>query len=283
MRYLVWKRPISTTRGSVAKMSQLNHVRSLQRGIAILQIINQKNGLKAAEIAAIADIPRPTVYRLLETLEQMRLIVKDQTSDSWRVAIHAKSLSSGFRDEDWVIQTAVPEMVRLGRQVLWPLDLVAFRNSVMEIRESTHNFSPYSLDHGMVGLGLPVLGSSSGRAYLAFSPDDEREHILAGLSVELGVEPPFMTVDGPLEKILEECRDLGVGFRREGFRSGTMSISAPVVFRKRVIACLTMVWIKSALSFESAVASYREPLIEAANRISAQVEKLEYEIEELGD
>lgn len=264
-------------------MTQDNYVRSLQRGIEILQIINQKNGLKAAQIAAIAKIPRSSVYRLLETLEQMRLIVRDQTSDSWRVAVHAKSLSSGFRDEDWVIQTAVPEMVRLGRQVLWPLDLVTFRNSVMEIRESTHNLSPYSLDHGMVGLGLPILNSSSGRAYLAFSPDDEREHVLAALSVELGMEPPFMTMDGPLERILGQCRELGVGFRREGFRRETMSISAPVVFKKRVIACLTMVWIKSALSFETAVANYRDLLVQTAGSIASQVERLDIEIEGSSD
>ena len=53
--------------------------------------------------------------------------------------------------------------------------------------------------------------------------------------------------------------------------------------REKGVPPMWLNWIKSALSFESAVASYREPLIEAANRISAQVEKLEYEIEELGD
>jgi hypothetical protein len=53
----------------------------------------------------------------------------------------------------------------LGRQILWPLDLVTFRNYRMLIRESTHNISPFSVDHGMVGRELPVLetaGSDTG-------------------------------------------------------------------------------------------------------------------------
>lgn len=259
-------------------MSGYSHVRSLQRGLQVLQVTNQKNGLKAAEIASLTKIPRPTVYRLLETLEQMRFVVRDRSSDIWRVALHVKSLSSGFRDEDWVIQTAVPEMVRLGRQVLWPLDLVTFRNSVMEIRESTHNFSPYALDHGMVGLGLPVLDTAGGRAYLAFSPKDERDHVLASLDVELGLNGKFLTPDGPLEKVLERCRELKVGYRKAGFRHDTMSLSAPILFKGRVIACLTIIFIKSALSFDNAVESYRDMLVNSASSIAAEVERLRLEV-----
>lgn len=258
-----------------------SHVRSLQRGLEVLQAVNQKNGLKAAEIAKITGIPRPTVYRLLETLEEMRLIVRDHSSDIWRVTLHAKSLSSGFRDEDWIIQTAVPEMVRLGRQILWPLDLVKFRNSVMEIRESTHNFSPYAIEHGMVGLGLPVLDTAGGRAYLAFSPDEEREHVLATLEMELGVRPPYLTPDGPLDMVLDQCRELGIGYRREGFRKGTTSLSVPIFYDGRVIACLTIIFIKSAQNFAAGVEQYRDKLLASSQAIGRAIQGLSLEIDAL--
>ena len=119
-------------------------------------------------VATATSIPRPTVYRLLETLEGLGFVSRDHSSEKWRPTLQAKSLSSGFRHEDWVTQSAVPEMVRLGREILWPLDLVTFNDYQMEIRESTHNISPYSIDHGMVGLQLPVLDTAGGRAYLAF-------------------------------------------------------------------------------------------------------------------
>ncbi|WP_375691313.1 helix-turn-helix domain-containing protein [Pseudooceanicola sp. LIPI14-2-Ac024] len=239
----------------------------------MLQVVNQRNGLKAAEIAADTGIPRPTVYRLLETLEGLGFVHRDHSSDKWRPTLQAKSLSSGFRDEDWVTQSAVPEMVRLGRDILWPLDLVTFNDHRMEIRESTHNISPYSIDHGMVGLKLPVLDTSGGRAYLAFSPDEERQQTLAGLRARMGLDGPIILKDGPLDHILDQSRELGVGYRKEGFRLATQSISAPIFRGPRVVACLTIIWTGSALSFDKALEMYRDKLRATTGRISAALER----------
>ncbi|WP_256372899.1 helix-turn-helix domain-containing protein [Breoghania sp. L-A4] len=250
------------------QISTFGAVRSLQRGLEVLQAINRHNGLKAADVAKVVGIPRPTAYRLLETLESMELVVRGPSEDTWRPTLHTKSLSSGFRDEDWVAQIAVPEMVKLGRQVLWPLDLVVFRNYRMEVRESTHNISPFSVDHGMVGRGLPVLDTASGRVYLALCGDNEREQILAGLEAELGVPQPFYLEDGPLDQILDRIHELGVGYRMTGVNAKTMSISAAISCHGQPVAFLTMIWISSALKFDKAIELYREPLLDTAKAIS---------------
>lgn len=238
----------------------------------MLQVVNQRSGLKAAEIAIDTGIPRPTVYRLLETLEGLGFVGRDHSSDKWRPTLQAKSLSSGFRDEDWVTQSAVPEMVRLGREILWPLDLVTFNDHQMEIRESTHNISPYSIDHGMVRLKLPVLETAGGRAWLAFSAEEERAQTLAGLEAKFGLTRPIILNDGPLDYIVEQSRKLGVGFRKEGFRLATQSISAPIFRGRRVIACLTIIWTGSALSFDKALEMYRDKLVATAERVSDALE-----------
>ncbi|WP_193083283.1 helix-turn-helix domain-containing protein [Pseudooceanicola spongiae] len=255
-------------------MAGFGSVRSLERGLQVLQVVNQRNGLKAAEVAAETGIPRPTVYRLLETLEGLGFVGRDHSSDKWRPTLQTKSLSSGFRDEDWVSQSAVPEMVRLGREILWPLDLVIFNDHRMEIRESTHNISPYSIDHGMVGLMLPVLETAGGRAYLAFSQEEESAQTIRGLLAKERQTHPVMLSDGPLEYVLEQSRKLGVGFRREGYRLATQSISAPIFRDTRVIACLTIIWTGSALSFDSAVERYRDKLVATARRISLALEQV---------
>ena len=189
--------------------------------------------------------------------------------------MQAKSLSSGFRHEDWVTQSAVPEMVRLGREILWPLDLVTFNDYQMEIRESTHNISPYSIDHGMVGLQLPVLDTAGGRAYLAFSRQEERTQTLAGLYAKLGCQGPVILQDGPLKHVLDTCVKLGVGYRKEGYRLSTQSISAPIYRGQRVVACLTVIWTSSALSFDKALDQYRDKLLATANGITDALGRLD--------
>ena len=241
----------------------------------ILQTLNRRNGLKAAEVATATSIPRPTVYRLLETLEGLGFVSRDHSSEKWRPTLQAKSLSSGFRHEDWVTQSAVPEMVRLGREILWPLDLVTFNDYQMEIRESTHNISPYSIDHGMVGLQLPVLDTAGGRAYLANFMTQTDFSKLAGLYAKLGCQGPVILQDGPLKHVLDTCVKLGVGYRKEGYRLSTQSISAPIYRGQRVVACLTVIWTSSALSFDKALDQYRDKLLATANGITDALGRLD--------
>ena len=259
------------------QISGFGGVRSLERGLAVLQAVNQHNGLKAAEVARAADIPRPTAYRLLETLEGLGFVSRAASDDTWRPTLQTRSLSSGFREEDWVSQIAVPKMRKVGQRILWPLDLVVFRDFKMEIRESTHYASPFSVDHGMVGRSLPVLDTAGGRAHLAFCEEKERLQILSGLESEIGIKPPYFLKDGPLDYILENVRRLGVGYRIRGFNDKTMSISAPIMYDGRPLACITMIWIASALKFDQAIEFYREPLLNCAEAIASELSKLSAE------
>lgn len=253
-------------------MAGAGSVRSFERGLKVLTVINQHNGVKPGDIARLARVPRPTVYRLLETLEGQGLIIRDHTAGKWRATLKTRTLSSGYRDEDWVSRHAVPQMMKLGSDILWPLDLVIFNNHQMEIRESTHHYSPYSIDHGMVGQSLPILDTASGRAYLAFSPQVERETTLSNLRLSQGLDTSIVMEDGPLAHIIERSRQLGMAFRMKGFRSATMSLSAPILREARVVGCLTLIWTASALKFERALALYGAVLIGTANDIAGAIE-----------
>lgn len=248
-------------------------VRALERGLDVLLAVNQKNVASIAEITAMTGIPRPTVYRLLETLRTQGYVDQSPTNDNWRATRKTKSLSSGFREEDWVAQHAVPHMIDLDKKVLWPIDLVTFENFEMVVRESTHNMSPFSIDHGMVGQSLPLLETSGGRCYLAFCSDAERVLILDGLKKLKPVSAGYLQSAVYLNHLLDQIRVLGLGFRKEGFRAHTMSLSAPIWSKDQVIACLTLVWITSAMSFEEVLEQHACDLRDTASQISKKLSK----------
>lgn len=249
-------------------------VRALERGLDVLLAVNQKNAASIPEIAEMTGIPRPTVYRMLETLRTQGYVDQSPTDDCWRATLKTKSLSSGFRDEDWVAQHAVPHMIDLGKKVLWPLDLVTFQNFEMVVRESTHSISPFSIDHGVVGQSLPLLETSGGRCYLAFCSDSERLLILEGLRNLKHMKAGYLQYAPYLDYMLAQTRALGMGFRREGFRPHTMSLSAPIRAEDRIIACLTLIWITSAMSFEKALEHHSGDLLNAASQISKELSAL---------
>ena len=68
---------------------------------------------------------------------------------------------------------------------------------------------------------------------------------------------------------------LGVGYRKEGYRLSTQSISAPIYRGQRVVACLTVIWTSSALSFDKALDQYRDKLLATANGITDALGRLD--------
>lgn len=258
------------------------NVRALERGLNVLLAVNQKNAANIQQIADMTGIPRPTVYRILETLRLQGYVEQGTTDNRWQTTLLSKALSSGFRDEDWVAKNAVPHMIELGEKVLWPLDLVTFQNFEMIVRESTHSFSPFSIDHGVVGQSLPLLETSGGRCYLAFCSDNERAVILEGLKKSGRLKSGYLQSAPNIDFMLGQIRELGLGFRREGFREHTMSLSAPIMSGKRIIACLSLIVIASAMSFEKALENYSADLLETASKISRELSALQGGINESG-
>ena len=254
-------------------MAKSKFVASVLKSLDLLQAINERDGMTAFEVAKLVGVPRPTAYRLLETLEEAGLIIRGPSDDGWHLTVKVKRLSSGFRDELGIAQCAVPAMRSLGRQILWPLDLSTFENYSMVVRESTHATSPFSLDLGMVGRGVPLLLTAAGRAYLAFCPPSERKAILAALARFPGDEFSLAREPQALNQILSRVQETGLGFRHNLFKPHTQSISAPIIVGDRVLACLTIIWISSAISFEEANEKFRGPLLETTKQIVATFEE----------
>ena len=252
-------------------MPGFNTVRAVQRGLDVLQLVNRHGGVRIQELARMAKLPRPTTYRLLETLKNSGFVALDPATDGWFPTLMSKSLSSGFRDETWVAQLAMPRMMALVRQILWPSSLMTFSNYVMIVRESTHTQSPFPLDGGMIGRGIPLLLTAGGRAYLAFCPDVERAAILERLRASNRPEHELARRPAELEKLLQQARTRGFAVRMIGWRSSMASISAPVFHKGRVLACLTVIWAKSALAEEDAVKQFAARLQETCGKISGDL------------
>lgn len=232
-------------------------VRALRRGLAVLRYINSVGGAGVSAIARALDIPRPTVYRLLQTLEEEGYVAFSASSAQVRVTRLAASLGDGYAAHSLVCQAAGPVFGEYGPRLVWPLDLTVYENAAMAIQETTHTRSPLSIDRGMIGYRLPMLRTSAGRAYLAFCRPEERAMIVDHLRrLDDPEDRPFL--DGCwLARMIEEARQRGFAARDGGeFRPKTSSIAVPVMIEDRIQAVVSMIWIRSALSLDEAIAAH---------------------------
>lgn len=247
-------------------------VRAFKRGLDVLEAVNRSGGIRAGDVARQLDLPRPTVYRLLETLEELGYIARSASDDRFRVTRQALGLGDGYDPGVVICQAAAPHLADLGRTLVWPVDLSTYENAAMVIQETTHSRSPLSIDRGMIGKRLPMLRTSAGRAYLAACPPRERDMIVSHLRrIDEADDRPYLDADR-LARMLAETRERGYAVRNEGeFNPRTASIAVPIVRDAVVFGCISIIWIRSALSLDEAVATCVGPLRDAAATIPVKL------------
>ena len=85
-------------------------MRSLERGLAVLAAINRRKLPSVVELARDTRLPRPTVYRLLETLSRAGFVTRTSPHDRYCLAARVRTLSDGFVEDDWIAEIAAPLM-----------------------------------------------------------------------------------------------------------------------------------------------------------------------------
>ena len=245
-------------------------VRALERGLSVLAAMNRHKIASVLELARETRLPRPTVYRLLETLGRAGYVTRAGAADRFCLARQVRTLSNGFVEDEWISDVAAPLMGEFTQQHVWPVALMTFEEGSMLIRETTHPASSLSIDYGMVGRRLPILRTAAGRVYLAFCPDNEQRAILDMLDHSPAPEDQFDA--RRLAALLRRIRHTGHALQDREINPRTSGISVPVK-GSRMLGSVSMIWIASALTLEEAEQRYHQPLRTLAARIAAGVER----------
>lgn len=246
-------------------------VRSLERGLALLVAMNRRRLPSVFELARDTRLPRPTVYRLLETLSRAGFVTRSAPHDRYCLTSQVRALSDGFVEDDWIAEIAAPLMTQLTRQLVWPVALLTFEAGRMLVRETTHEASTLSIDHGMVGRSLPILRTAAGRCYLAHCSARERRAILGMLSRSKAPEDRGARETERLTRLLDAIRDKGYAIQDREINPKATGMAVPIRLGTRTLGTLSLIWISSALTIEQAESQLLPQLKSTASRIAAAV------------
>jgi IclR family mhp operon transcriptional activator len=249
-------------------MDSTRPIRALIRGLDALTVLNLRNGATVSEVAQEIKLPRTTTYRILETLSHAGYVYRDATDDRYRLTIMVRGLSDGFDDEAWVTQIARPYIYELGKDIVWPVAIASLSGTSMMVRESTDHRSPLAVERYSAGFRVPLLTSSSGRVYLAFSPVAQRESLLEILSRSNREEDKLAKNRAEVTKLLNDVRLQGYASAVRPRRvSDEISIAVPIMIDERVLAAVMTRFSGSAVPLKMAVERFLPKLRDAAQRI----------------
>src|SRR5262245_7886352 len=111
-------------------------IRALQRGLQVLDALRTSPISSLHDIHRATRIPKPTLLRILHTLDQAGLVSRRLGDGCYRIRAFTGVVRKRDR-HDRVAEAAAPVLVRLCEKVKWLSDLFVPAGDHMERRETT--------------------------------------------------------------------------------------------------------------------------------------------------
>lgn len=248
-------------------------VRALERGLDLICALSELGWATPGKLAKETGIHRATVYRLLSTLEASGYVHFRKSDGTYFLTRRFSSIADGIKDEDGVTQIVSPHMGNLLTQVQWPSDFVTFSSGRLTIRESTHRFSPMSVNRNMVGKPRPLLNSALGISFLSALSDESREKILT-LAEMAGDESVKISNREEVMRRIVVVRTRGYAESTGETQHNISAIALPIHWKDRVLGAINIMFFKRALSPTKAAELYLESLCQCVQNIEHDLERL---------
>ena len=219
------------------------------KAFSILEQLNTLGEARNSDIADALSLPRATCYRLLETLCAAGLAIKDTHTHLYRPTERVLALSCGFEPETWVAACAKPHMSDLGASLLWPIAIATLSGPSMLLRQTTDPDSPLVVRRSLPGRRVGLLSSATGRVYLAHCGSEQRDTLLDILQKSDKQEDLPARNRAGVEQHLDRVRELGFdSSERRSETTAWRAMAVPVFARQRILASLSIRYIKKAVS-----------------------------------
>jgi IclR family mhp operon transcriptional activator len=258
-------------------MPEATIIKGLERGLRVLQALRMQPDSSLHELHALTRISKPSLLRILHTLARSDVITRRLADGRYRIGSNLTHAPSRRDHRDRIAEAAAPVLERLCRRVSWPSDLMVPVGDHMEIRETTRTRSPFLMPQERIGLPVNWLWSAMGRAYLAFCPVKERQHVIELLRASSKPEDRLAREPERLNAILAETRARGYGTRDAmhvgGYygapprADGLLAIAVPLRDGNRVVGTINMLWLRPAHTVEAFADRYLADLQAAATEI----------------
>lgn len=250
-------------------------IRSVSRALDIIKTINRLRSATLTEISNATELPYPTAFRIVQTLVYEGVIEQEPFRKRYRATEMVKSLSSGFQEDDRLVAASNEKMNDFTLEHLWPLALSVRVGNRMMVKHSTHKLTTQTFTNYYPDHTLPLLDCASGRAFLAFCKDDEREAVVNGIQRRNSAHKT-MTLQFVVETdLLEQIREAGyAAMARTQFNATpgkTSAFAIPVFCNGQIQAALSMIFFANAIKMEEAVSRYLSPLQELAQSVSEKI------------
>lgn len=267
-------------------MDTRQEVKSLKKALRALAFLNQHVDSTATEVASAISVPRPTAYRILETLASEGYVEKQPHSGIYRITSRVSHLASGFREQELLLEIAKPYVYELGAELGWPISMTTPSAPYMVTRITTDFDCAKVIDRYHLGFSIPMVSSTSGYCYLASLEGREMEGTLDWALREAKRHPDSNCPDAmrymdthnsfnhmarfnnldreEIDYLLNVIRLQGFcNIEHKSYREGNLAV--PLLIDGRPVGGLVLRYIKSVLKNTGKIVDFYVPKLKEAS------------------
>ncbi|WP_437352397.1 helix-turn-helix domain-containing protein [Neorhizobium petrolearium] len=252
-------------------------IRAIERAMAVLQELNLQPINTIAQLHARTKLPKPTLVRILRTLEDAGYVENDPRQGGYQVSALVTSLSSGYHKGPLVVEAGRAWAIAMTRQHKWPVAIALPDYDRMVVRFSTVPDSFVSPFHSTVNKRLNFLTRGLGLAYLAFLDNDEFDLIIDVLKRSDDPENALSHHPDELKRLVGRVHENGYAIRSSLVEpKNSNTIGVPIISHGgRVLASIGLTYFKSAFGSEQEACDRYAPILKsAAAAISEDLDRL---------
>jgi len=201
-------------------------IQVLFRSYDILMALgNHPDGLSLREIGHYVKLPRSTVRRIMDTLEEQNIVITAPSTSSYRLGPTLAFFAANIRPFD-IAKIARPMLMQLASMTDDSVYLCIITHGMAVVVDLIPGVSPlYSV--AAMGSSLPLYATACGKALLATMSEKELESLHR--QMKLGrITKNTITDWEKLLVELETIRTTGVALDREEYQIGIIGIAIPL-------------------------------------------------------
>lgn len=203
-------------------------IRAVDRACDILFFLAEQNKQNLHQIAKGTGLPKTTVFRILQTLENRRLVTMDPVSMTYSLGFGFFHLATTAISQMDIREVALPYMREISRKLGANVNLNIEQNDYRIVIERIESQGPYRLYRYVpVGARMPLYVGASGKVILANLSSSDIDRII-DTQIRDGSLSKTFDIDG-LYKELEEIRQRGYTTSWDELGVGALSIAVPLV------------------------------------------------------
>jgi DNA-binding IclR family transcriptional regulator len=218
-------------------MSGRQGIQVIARAATMLRALKyHPEGLSLGELAKAVALPRSTVQRIVDALDNEGLVLAASSTSGVRLGPALLVLAAATRFH--IAETARATLEALAKETGETVDLsIIDQEKVVFIDQvsGTHRLTAVSA----VGLSFPLHSSANGKVMLAAMPDEEIARLRRRMRLT-AITPNTITSWDALEKEIESIRKAGIAYDREENSLGISAVSVAIRSQSGELAAISV-------------------------------------------